>query len=119
MIPNAMPALNPMAPNYGMLGYGGNGYAYNYPQPVPNEPLANFYSQYQQGPNVARSDIFGATQDEPQSEEGAAQDEQPEEIQPVTLPAENATKPEKQEDKEVQKCFFNECWHWNYEYKAK
>ncbi|XP_067038773.1 uncharacterized protein [Acropora muricata] len=100
MIPNAMPALNPMAPNYGMLGYGGNGYAYNYPQPVPNEPLANFYSQYQQGPNVARSDIFGATQDEPQSEEGAAQDEQPEEIQPVTLPAENATKPEKQEDKE-------------------
>ncbi|XP_074615208.1 uncharacterized protein LOC141874734 isoform X6 [Acropora palmata] len=100
MIPNAMPALNPMAPNYGMLGYGGNGYAYNYPQPVPNEPLANFYSQYQQGPNVARSDIFGATQDEPQSEEGAAQDEQPEEIQPVTLPAENATKQEKKEDKE-------------------
>lgn len=104
MIPSPMPALNPMAPNFGMLGYGDNEYAYNYPQPMPNQPLADFYSQYQQEANVARSDIFGATQDDQQIEEGAAQEEQPEEIQPVTSPvlAENATEAKKEDEKQVQ-----------------
>lgn len=106
MIPNAMPALNPMDPNYpnyGMLGYGNNGYAYDYPQPVANEPLADFYSQYQQQPNMARSEIMQEPEEGQQAEEGAAQDDQPQEIQPVNLPTEtkNVTETEKQEDKQV------------------
>ena len=94
-----------MDPNYGMLGYGNNGYAYNYPQyPVPNEPLADFYSQYQQEPNMARSGIMQTPEEEQQSDDqGAARDEQPEEIQPAAPPAEaeNATETEKQEQKQV------------------
>ena len=97
MIPNTTPGFNPMDPNYGMLGYGNNGYAYNYPQaPTLNEPLADFYGQYQQQPNMARSDIMATPGEEPpqSDDEGAAQAEQPEEIQPVTSPADetkNAT----------------------------
>lgn len=98
MIPNAIP----MDPNYGMLGYGNNGYGYSNPQPMANEPLSDFYGQYQQMPNMARSDIMAAPEEEQASEEGAAQEDQPEEIEPVTLPAEaeigNMT--EKQDDKQ-------------------
>ena len=93
MIPNTTPVFNPMDPNYGMLGYGNNGYAYNYPQaPALNEPLADFYGQYQQQPNMARSDIMATPGEEPpqSDDEGAAQAEQPEEIQPVTSPADEA-----------------------------
>lgn len=103
IIPNAMPVLNPMDPNYGMLGYGNNGYAYNYPQnPPANEPLADFYSQYQHETNMARSGIMEPQQEEPQQQsddEGAAQDEQPEEIQPVAPPQTETGNATKTEDK--------------------
>lgn len=85
MVPNPMQDPNMMmAPNYGMMGYGNNGYAYNFPQPAGNEPLADFYGQYQQQPNFGRSDIMETPEeqaDEQQSEdEGAAQAE---DIQPI------------------------------------
>lgn len=84
MIPNTMQDPNMMMAN-GMMGYGGNGYAYNYPQPAGNAPLADFYNQqYLQQPNMARSEIMASPEEEQQNEdEGAAQDEQPEEIQPI------------------------------------
>ena len=99
MIPNAMP----MDPNYGMLGYGNNGYGYSYPQPMANEPLSDFYGQYQQVPNMARSDIMAAPEEEQASEEGAAEEDQPEEIEPVTLPAETeiGNRTEKQDETQV------------------
>ena len=88
MIPNMMQYPNMMmAPNNGMLGLGNNGYAY--PQPTGNEPLADFYGQYQQQTNFARSGIMTTLEEEGEAEvqqnddEGAAQDEQPEEIQPI------------------------------------
>ena len=89
MIPNGV------ASNYGMIGYGNNGYAYNNPSPAENEPLADFYNQYQQEPNFARSEIMVSPEepeedDQQNEDEGAAQaqDEQPQEIQPVPLPTE-------------------------------
>ena len=87
MVPNPMQDTNiMMAPNYGMMGYGNNGYAYNFPQQVGNEPLADFYAQYQQQPNFARSGIMASPEEqaeEQQSEdEGAAQADQSEAIQP-------------------------------------
>jgi len=100
MIPNMMQYPNMMmAPNNGMMGFVNNGYAYNYPQPTGNEPLADFYGQYQQQPNFARSGIM-ATPEEEEAEiqqnddEGAAQDEQPEEIQPI----QQENEPAKQQD---------------------
>ena len=98
MIPNMMQYPNMMmAPNNGMMGFN-NGYAYNYPQPTGNEPLADFYGQYQQQPNFARSGIMATPEEEAEvqqnGDEEAAQDEQPEEIQPIQQEPE----PAKQQD---------------------
>lgn len=95
MIPNMMQYPNMMmAPNNGMMGFGNNGYAYNYPQPVGNEPLSDFYGQYQQQPNFARSGIMSTPEEQAEvqqnEDEGAAQDEQPEEIQPIQQASESA-----------------------------
>lgn len=99
MIPNMMQYPNMMmAPNNGLMGFGNNGYAYNYPQPTGNEPLADFYGQYQQQPNFARSGMMSAPEEEAEvqqnDDEGAAQDEQPEEIQPIR----QENEPAKQQD---------------------
>lgn len=120
MIPNMMQYPNMMmAPNNGMMGFVNNGYAYNYPQPTGNEPLADFYGQYQQQPNFARSGIM-ATPEEEETEiqqnddEGAAQDEQPEEIQPIQQENEpakqqdNATETAKEIENQVKK-ISNDC----------
>ncbi|XP_078359625.1 uncharacterized protein LOC144644082 isoform X4 [Oculina patagonica] len=111
MIPNMMqgPNMMMMAPNNGMMGYGNNGYAYNYPQPAGSDPLAAFYGQFQQQPNVARSDIMATPEEEAEQQqnedEGAAQDEQPEEIQPVqiapALQQENVTETAKEDKAEA------------------
>lgn len=113
MIPNMMqgPNMMMMAPNNGMMGYGNNGYAYNYPQPAGSDPLAAFYSQFQQQPNVARSDIMATPEEEAEEQqnedEGAAQDEQPEEIQPVQIAPvqeqENVTETAKEVEKQLNK----------------
>lgn len=111
MIPNMMQDPNMMmAPNNGMMGFGNNGYAYNYPQPIGNEPLADFYGQYQQQPNFARSDIMATPEEEAEvqqnEDEGAAQDEQPEQIQPIqeNEPAqqqENVTETTKEVERQI------------------
>lgn len=119
MIPNMMQAPNMMMfPNNGMMGYGNNGYAYNYPQPAGNQPLADFYSQYQQQPNMARSEIMATPEEEAEEQqnevEGAAQDEQPEEIQPIqqenesVQQQENVTETAKEVGKHLNKyCMFS------------
>ena len=114
MIPNMMQYPNMMmAPNNGMMGFGNNGYAYNYPQPAGNEPLADFYGQYQQQPNFARSGILATPEDEVE-----VQDEQPEEIQPIKQENEpakkedNATETAKEVENQVNEksadCLINE-----------
>ncbi|XP_027047022.1 uncharacterized protein LOC113674731 isoform X3 [Pocillopora damicornis] len=109
MVPNPMQDTNMMmAPNYGIMGYGNNGYAYNFPQQVGNEPLADFYAQYQQQPNFARSGIMASPEEqaeEQQSEdEGAAQADQSEAIQPENdQQQENTTGAEVQDKPETPK----------------
>ncbi|XP_022799604.1 uncharacterized protein LOC111337536 isoform X3 [Stylophora pistillata] len=109
MVPNPIQDPNMMmAPNYGMMGLGNNGYAYNFPQQVGNEPLADFYAQYQQQPNFARSDVMASPEEqeeEPQNEdEGAAQADQSETTQPENeQQQENTTEAEKQDKPETPK----------------